>query len=82
MKKEIDAYYMIKKLGLENKPKLNLYVVLKRFIFSKINTRVILYNILTFTICFSSVIFIANEQRLIGYILLIVSVLVVMQQKK
>ena len=30
MKKEIDAEYMIKSLGLEKKPKLNLYGVVKR----------------------------------------------------
>jgi len=28
MKKEIDAYYIIKSLGLKNKPKLNLYFVM------------------------------------------------------
>tara|TARA_R110002051_G_scaffold256701_1_gene315774 strand:- start:179 stop:421 length:243 start_codon:yes stop_codon:yes gene_type:complete len=32
MKKEIDAEYMIKSLGLEKKPKLNLYVVMQRII--------------------------------------------------
>ena len=34
MKKEIDAEYMIKSLGLEKKPKLNLYGVVVRLIYA------------------------------------------------